>query len=279
VADVLNIAEWNNISLVLDLSMYEIDQRLEYLENFLRALRGLRARRGRPHYFLVDEIQSFCPAEGSPLTDLFLDAMQWGGFGLISYRPSLLAPPILERLEHLLLTRLTLADETTTIHPHLVRYQGGGEVLEQLAALPRGQAYLCTAKDEAAGGRLMPAAEVVRFRVSNRTIPHIRHLHKYLRAPLPEHKRFYFNEPNGRSLGQAANLWEFREQLGRLPARVIGYHLERGDFAGWLREVLHDDELARRLGKLTNRGLSGEHLRQALLEIVIDRYEELESQA
>ena len=274
VADVLNITEWNNISLVLDLSLYEIDQRLEYLENFLRALRGLRARRGRPHYFLVDEIQSFCPVEGGTLTELFLEAMQWGGFGLISYRPSLLAPPILQRLNHLLVTRLTLAEEVATLNPYLQCYHPGPEALEQLSALPRGQAYLCTEKES-----LMPGAEIVRFRVSNRTIPHIRHLHKYLRAPLPEHKRFYFNHPDGRSLGMAANLWEFREQLGRLPAVALHYHLERGDFAQWLQEVMHDEELARRIGKVASRGLTGEPLRQALLEVVVDRYEELESQA
>ncbi|HNT24417.1 MAG TPA: DUF5752 family protein [Anaerolineales bacterium] len=274
VADVLNIAEWNNISLVLDLSLYKIDQRLEYLESFLRTLRGLRARRGRPHYFLVDEIQSFCPVEGGPLTDQFLEAMQWGGFGLISYRPSLLAPAILDQLDHILVTRLALSEEVATLTPYLEHYSPGPEALEQLAALPRGHAYLYTPKDS-----LLPGAETLRFRVSNRTIPHIRHLHKYLRAPLPEHKRFYFNQPDGRALGQAANLWEFREQLGRLPPSVIAYHLERGDFAHWLQEVLHDEELARRITKVAGRGLSGEPLRQALLEVVIDRYEELESQA
>ncbi len=43
VASVLNVAEWNNVSLVLDLSMYDWEQRNLYLNDFLRALRGLRA--------------------------------------------------------------------------------------------------------------------------------------------------------------------------------------------------------------------------------------------
>ncbi|MFN8498698.1 MAG: DUF5752 family protein [Anaerolineae bacterium] len=274
VADVLNVAEWNNVSLVLDLSTYRMDERQAYMADFLRALRGLRARRGQPHYFLVDEIQSFCPPEPGALTDLFLDAMEWGGFSLISYRPSLVAPVILEKLDHLLLTHLDWAEETHALAPLLGPYRTGDETLNQLSALPKGHAYLCTG---AKGTGLIAAAEVVRFKVSDRTSSHVRHLHKYLRAPLPGHRRFYFNQPGGDGLGSAANLWEFREQVGRVPVASLRYHLRNGDFVRWLTDVLHDEELARRVQKVAHRNLDGEDLRQALLEVVINRYEELES--
>jgi hydroxymethylpyrimidine pyrophosphatase-like HAD family hydrolase len=72
VREVIDLAEWNNVSLVLDLSQYELEERYAYVDDFLRSLRGLRARRGRPHYFLIDEIQSFCPPAGGMLTDLLL---------------------------------------------------------------------------------------------------------------------------------------------------------------------------------------------------------------
>ncbi len=273
VASVLNVAEWNNVSLVLDLSMYEFERRHAYLGDFLRALRGLRARRGRPHFFLIDEVQSFCPSEGGELTDLLQEAMQWGGFGLVSYRPSLVARPLLERLDQLLLTRLALPEEIETVAPWLHGYKGSDEVLEALPTLPRGQAYLCSGL-RPNGVASRPA--LVRFQVGGRAIPHIRHLHKYLRTPLPEPKRFYFRTRQGEALGTAASLWEFRERLAGLPADALRYHMARGDFAAWIEGALHDEELARRVSKIADRQLHGDALRQALLETVVERYEDLE---
>ncbi len=272
VASVLNVAEWNNVSLVLDLSMYDFQQRTAYLGDFLRALRGLRSRRGRPHFFLIDEIQSFCPAEGGGLTDVLLEAMQWGGFGLVSYRPSLVARPLLERMDHLLLTRLGLLGEIETVATWLRRARGGDEALEALPGLPRGEAYYCAGLRNEGGAR--PA--LVRFQVGGRAVPHIRHLHKYLRTPLPEEKRFYFRTRQGQALGAAASLWEFRERIGDVPASSLRYHMERGDFVAWCSGALHDEELARRVSMIAGRQLSGDALRQALLETMVERYEELE---
>jgi hypothetical protein len=40
--------------------------------------------------------------------------------------------------------------------------------------------------------------------------------------------------------------------------------------------VLHDEELARRVHKIADHHLKGEDLRRTLLEVVVDRYEELD---
>ncbi len=274
VAEVLDMIEWNNISLVLDLSSYGTDQRTTYMDDFLRALRGLRARRGRPHYFLVDEVQSFCPHEGGVLTDMLLEAMSWGGFSLISYRPSQVAPALLDHLDHWLLTRLNLQEEIETLRSQLEQKAYGLDVLEQLPSLAKGQAYLCLGSGKLG---MEHVADAIKFRVGARAVPHVRHLHKYLRAPLPEHKRFYFDNSQGLTLGSAANLWEFCDQLSQLPVSSLRYHLDRGDFARWFVAVLHDEELAHRVTKVARRELLDEELRETLLEIVNERYEELEA--
>lgn len=274
VADVLNISEWNNISLVLDLSASEQAARNEYVGEFLRALRGLRGRRGRPHCFLVDEIQSFCPVEGGSLTELFLEAMRWGGFSVISYRVSQVAAPLLAALDHLLVTRLNLKEELDALVPYLGRFPTGAAVLADLPLLPKGQAYLCLNPNQP---WLLGKKDVIKLRVGRRVVPHIRHLHKYLRVPMPEAKRFYFHDLNGRPAGRsAASLWEFREAIRDIPVSSLQYHMKRGDFEQWLHNVLHDEELARRIHKAADHHLEGEALRRALLEIVIERYEELE---
>ena len=76
---------------------------------------------------------------------------------------------------------------------------------------------------------------------------------------------------------KASSLWEFIKTLQAAPEGSREYHLARGDFERWLNEVLHERELAQHLPKLAHRGLRGEALRQALVELVEERYEELEA--
>jgi hypothetical protein len=291
VTDVVNFGEWHNASVVLDLSLHSNTDQRAYLRELLQAVRSLRARRGRPHCVLIDEIQNLCPCDDEEMIKLLLDSMEWGGFCLVGYRPSQVNPLLLEAISHWLVTRLNLPEEIEILRPHLVHFPDSEAMLEQFPTLSRGQACLAlgpTGQAELsehdmpgqyAKGRLTQpgrSPEIIKFRVGPRAVPHMRHLHKYLRAPLPRPKRFYFYHSDGHYLGRvAANLWEFREVLGSLPVGSLQYHLERGDFERWLGDVLHDDELAHRVRKIAGRGHEGEAMRQALLEVVVDRYEEL----
>jgi hypothetical protein len=283
VADVVNFLECSDVSLVLDLSVYEVTERIAYLRDLMRALQGLRARRGKPHWFLIDEVQGFCPNEQSQLSDLLLNSLQEGGFGLVSYRPSQVAPEILQALDCWLLTRLSLPEELATLTHSLPRQSGSREMISQLPRLPVGQAYLYVDEGDRIASRDQNTPHqlrAIRFTVGERTVPHVRHLRKYLRAPLPKPKMFYFCDPHGHCLDTAAaNMWEFRKALSEVPVETIRYHLQRGDFERWLKDVLHDDELARRIRKVRSRTLQKDSLRQALLEVVIDRYDELDRYA
>ena len=274
VVDVVTLLEYSDINLVLDLSQYGVAERTDYVARFLRSMRSLRRRRGRPHWFLMDEIQSFTPPDGGPLTDLVAEMMQEGGFCIVSYRSSRISPALLELLSYWLITRMKVPREIAS----LKKFLGSEEIdvgrLSNLSMLPQGQAYLISIDDR---WRLAPADGLITFHVGLRSVPHIRHLHKYLRAPLPEAKRFYFTDASGHPLGRAsASLWEFSEALADIPIDALRYHLERGDFEHWLQDVIHDDELARRVGKVAHRHLQGDALRRALREVVVARFDELD---
>lgn len=275
ISDLDNLLEDNLLSLVLDLSTYNLDQRIVYISALMQTLRSLRLRRGRPHCFLVDEIQHFCPHGGSHLTDQFLEAMQVGGFCVVSFQPRQISSSLLAVLDHFMITSFKLPEEIDALRPYLQRYPGNEEIFENTPSLPKGQAYLCLDLNKI---RSQSNQAVTRFRTGHRLVPHIRHLHKYLRAPLPEWKRFYFHEPERRSpIRSAASLWEFREQLEDVPTNSLEYHLRRGDFRNWLRDVLHDEELAHQVLMLESLQLEGEALRQAILDVVAERYEELDA--
>ncbi|MCB0154558.1 MAG: HAD hydrolase family protein [Anaerolineae bacterium] len=275
VVDVVTFAEYSSVNLVIDLSGYDAPDKAAYVTDLLRALRGLRARRGRPHWFLIDEVQNFSAVEGGELTNLLLQMMIDGGICLVSFRPSQVDPFLLKGLDHWLITRLSLPEEIEAVAPFLTEQLAQPELVERLPHLPVGQAYLSF---NDARWSLTPQKGVISFRSGPRAVPHIRHLHKYLKAPLPEAKRFFFHDPTKPAFEQtAASLWEFREALEQVPRGSLQYHLQREDFEQWLKKVLHDDELARRISKIRRRNLFGPALRQALLQVVIDRYEELDT--
>ena len=111
---------------------------------------------------------------------------------------------------------------------------------------------------------------------TRRKVPHIRHLNKYLRAPLPADKQFYFKELDKTRIPSASSLYDFMRILPRVPSEILAYHLHRGDFEAWTSSTLHDEELSRRIHKIGNRQLEGKELGQALTDAVTSRYEELE---
>ncbi len=274
IEEVIALSEYTNTSLILDLSTHEVEGRLAYVTDLARALFGLRARRGRPHWFLFDEIQSFCPPQGGPLTDLILGGMQERGIGVVSYRPSLVAPAILKAIDSWLLTRIEMPEEIAQIKELIPQIPNVTRRTDQLPTLPVGEAFYLDQQCAEKGA----AADMIQLHFADRKVPHVRHLHKYLRAPLPNAKRFYFHtdaqHPGPRS---AASLWEFREALETVSVESLHYHLQRGDFEKWIEKVFHDDELARSLRKVRRRAIEDIHLRNELYQAVNDRYERLES--
>jgi hydroxymethylpyrimidine pyrophosphatase-like HAD family hydrolase len=272
VAELVTLSEYTNVSLILDLSGHEPEGRARYVEKLIRGLFALRARRGRPHWLLVDEAHYFCPPSGG-LTDLFMSGMRGGGVTIVSYQPGWVAQQLREALDVWLVLRV-LADEDGSF----LRRDGAEAACKDACApdltlLPLGQAYVWPQSER---GEAWFERSLLTLPAARRFVPHVRHLHKYLKVPLPHEKRFFFRAGKTEGPCCAASLWEFRDALGHLPIETIRYHLERGDFERWLVDVLHDRELARRVRKLAGRQLGDQALREALRSTVAQRYEELE---
>ena len=87
--------------------------------------------------------------------------------------------------------------------------------------------------------------------------------------PVPQEKRFHFyigmDSPAGLT---AQSLAEFYTLVGQVSADSLEFHLLRGDFEKWARDVLEEEKLAQELGNLESAGLSGEELRKELLGLI-----------
>ncbi|GHF42273.1 hypothetical protein HNQ07_002144 [Deinococcus metalli] len=268
VVTVLTILEYTTVSVVLDFSLYAAGARDAYVAALLRGLRALRHARGRPHWILIDELQNLCQQEGGELAhELHLGAQE-GGLAFVAYRPSQLPAALLSAAGNWLLTPLRLPEELATMAGVLTAQGQDAALCTVLPQLSRGDAVLCSVEAD--------AVRCAAFRAVGRASAHVRHLHKYLLAPLPADKQFCFRDALGRACGQAASLWEFREALHMVATASLQFHLLRGDFEAWVSGVLRDEPLAGRLRKLAHAGLTGEVLRGQLVEVVDDRYAELE---
>ena len=255
---VVALLDAGGVSVVLDLSRYPVTLRDRYLVELMRALRPLRERKYRPHWIVLDEAQQHLPPSGSEVANALIPQLEGDGWAFVSYRPDRLDPVVLQSVHHCLLTRLTEPEAIKAVREHCGEC---GLVETNLAAMPVGGVLL--------GDR------IVRLRPALRRVPHIRHLYKYVDVPLPPGKRFWFRDAQAGMGMEAASLYEFLHLIPAVPLASLEYHDGREDFSEWAETALGDVDLAARLRKLSHRQLRGEPLREALLQTVVTRYDEL----
>ncbi len=75
------------------------------------------------------------------------------------------------------------------------------------------------------------------------------------------------------------SLEEFCSALKTVDAKSINFHVERGDFERWLRQVVGDDKLADKIAGMSTRKLSVEKLRKRVLSAVERRIDKLQEEA
>ncbi|MEI7644148.1 MAG: HAD hydrolase family protein [Chloroflexales bacterium] len=271
VGDVITLCEYARCNLIIDLSWMPVAMRNVFTERLLRALLDLRARCGRPHWILIDEVQQSYADWTAPFTGTVLDLMSGGGVAVVSYRPGQVAPAIIEAVQVWALTRTKNSEDLTRFDALLSANPCWAEIRSHLPTLARGHARLITPLDKSDSCQIN---DIV-FRTGTRRVPHIRHLHKYVAVPLPSDKWFVFRDPSGATCGTAANLSEFRTAISRVSLSSLAYHLDRGDFALWLTDILHDTELSRQIMKIAHRRPTGDALRAELHETVAARYDDL----
>jgi len=69
--------------------------------------------------------------------------------------------------------------------------------------------------------------------------------------------------------GQTASSFrEFSEILKTIDITSLEFHVQRGDFENWVKEVFNDEELASEITELRIKKVNGELLRNRICEIV-----------
>lgn len=91
-----------------------------------------------------------------------------------------------------------------------------------------------------------------------------------------DEKAFYFYQDVNMYTGIKVNsLEDFANTLPTLAVEVIDFHLKRGDFEKWIREVFGDETLSKNVSRIKEKGLTGEEARKQLIQVVNRRLREL----
>jgi HAD superfamily hydrolase (TIGR01484 family) len=254
VSQVLEVLRDPDQNAVVNLLGLPLEDRPRFFAAFFGELLAWRARSGRPHWIVLDEAHHLLPK------DL--------GAG---------APPHPEGLTNIVY--VTVAPEMVATQALRVidRVIGMGEdATQRLAAFARAarKEPPPPAPKLKTGEALIwrPGSLARRFTVSETRFRHRRHRRKYAEGDLGPDFSFYFRGPEGKLNLRAQNLVMFAQIGAGLDAETWRFHLKRGDYARWFRDVVKDEELAEEAERLRRRRLSPEETRDRLLAAVNLRY-------
>jgi hypothetical protein len=213
------------VSIVLELTSLPLAKKREYVARALRSVGAERGRSGLPHWIVVDEAHYFFGARTASCADAVVET---GNLVLVTYRPSLIAPHLLDSIGAIILTQTTVEQERYFVDA-LLRARGPVE-LDVSAALralefPRGGLL---SRDD--GGPRWQTF-VPRPRLSAHTV----RTRRDATIELPPEKGFFFRLPDDRTVAAARTVEEFDHALASVPTASLEHHVAHGDFSRWAR--------------------------------------------
>jgi HAD superfamily hydrolase (TIGR01484 family) len=242
-----------DINIVLNLLGERLDDRPGFLSSLLPRLQELRAETGRPHWLVVDEAHHLLPSGlQTPETTLPRRVVS---VVMVTVHADAMSPAALEPV-NLVLTPSKGAAESLGKFAKVV----GVEPPTDDAVRPDEEQAVAWFVDEPpiAFAPVEPGGE------------RRRHRRKYAQGDVQE-KAFFFRGPDDRLNLKAQNLVVFAQIAEGVDDETWLWHLGRGDYERWFRDVIKDEalgEVAERVGHDPNAETS----RREILDAVSERY-------
>jgi hydroxymethylpyrimidine pyrophosphatase-like HAD family hydrolase len=248
-------------SLVLNLSALTRAEKVSYATAILGTVASVRGRTGMPHWLVIDEAHHIFPREGSPATELLSPGME--ALCMITLAVTDLAPGVLP------LVNVVASTEREAFQAAVAAVQGGRGTSDPTPTLEGPPLD----RGEAAVAWLGAEPAVARFRARRRRVEHRRHVRKYTEGELPPERSFYFRGPRGELKLRAVNLVRFRELAEGVDDATWLFHLRRGEYSVWLRDMIKDPELAAEIEVVERNPTSAAgRSRQQVLDALQRRY-------
>ncbi len=225
--EALQLLEDVGVNGVIGLTGTPISNRPRFFVELFSKLLQMRARYGRPHWLVLDEVHHLMPAEWEPPNGLLPEKLE--SVLLVTVHPELLSLEVLKRVTQVIAVGATAPDVLSRIAE--VR---GVEIPGVAAPEKPGEALLWSEHD----GRVR-LVKALRPAMEQR-----RHSRKYAEGNLPPDHSFYFRGEHGKLNLRAKNLIQFLELADGVDDDTWEYHFRAGDYSRWFRDAIKDAELA-----------------------------------
>jgi HAD superfamily hydrolase (TIGR01484 family) len=258
VDDVVRVLANPDDNAVVNLLGVPLNERAGFLARIFAAVRNMRRVKGRPHWLVIDEAhhmlhpywdQTFEPAWHEP-----------GAVVTVTVDPGEISKTVLDSMD------LVLAIGKDP--EHTLRTFAG--IVEQ--ALPQVETGSLGWGEALAWFRHEFGSPCKVGMVSS-PLDQQRHLRKYADGNLGSQRSFYFTGPAGRLNIRCQNLIFFMQVGEGVDEETWLYHLRRGDYSSWFRNVIGDECLARDTEELEqNHILSANESRSSIRSLIEHRY-------
>jgi len=242
-------------NVVVNLLGLPLAERPDFFGQLFPRLQASRARTGRPHWILIDEVHHLLPGPWGHASSTLPQRL--GETILITHQPREVAPSI-----------LALVDVVVAVGPSpeatLAEFATALGVAAPDVSRPPQQRNQVVIWQRTAG--LAPCrAEVIPARSER-----LRHLRKYAEGDLGP-KSFFFRGPMSLLNLRAVNLVTFCDLAEGVDDGTWLFHLRRGDYAKWFSEVIKDDELALEISTIASASSLAPLCSRRLARDAIDR--------
>jgi HAD superfamily hydrolase (TIGR01484 family) len=256
VEEALDVLRDPSRNVVINLLGVALEHRPEFCAKLLTGLAELRARTGRPHWLVIDEAHHLLPSSWGPATEM---PKREHGTLYVTVHPESLAPAVIGTIDTVLAIgehpEKRIADLCSAANRRV-------PAVETIDRLPTGQAMLWRTGD--------PTAHVIHF--DKPKLERTRHSRKYIEGNIGAERAFYFKGPEGKLNLKAHNLMTFLQMADGVDDDTWEFHLQRGDYASWMRTEVKDANLADELTAIAEQALSAADSRAKVRAAVEKRY-------
>ena len=256
ISEVIDLLAKPEQNIVVNLLGIRLENRPSFFLEIYPRLQELRARTGHPHWIIVDETHHMMPKEldSTPLT-LSQDTY---GVMLIMVEP-----------QHSSAAALSIVDTAIAIG------EAPNETIRQFCATIGEKPPPVTSANLEKGEALLYLRRTPDAPVWFRSLPPTgrrrRHHRKYAEGEIPPERSFYFRGPEEKLNLRAQNLMMFKQLAEGVDDETWLYHLRRGEYSVWFRDVIRDNELADEAMQVEHSN-SAKESRKYILDAIELRY-------
>jgi HAD superfamily hydrolase (TIGR01484 family) len=227
--EVLELLQKPDQNVVVNLLGVPLENRPAFIVGLLPRLQEVRARTGHPHWIVVDETHHLLPVSWDPAPVMLPQGMY--GMLMITVQPEHVTPAVLSIVD----TIIAIGESPE----HIIRV-----FCEAVGQTPPALTPVTLNTGEALVWSRHTGAEPVWIRSLPPRAERRRHHRKYAEGELGPDVSFYFRGPEGKLNLRAQNLKIFLQLADGVDDETWLYHLRRGEYSPWFREVIKDADLA-----------------------------------